>query len=418
MSLFFGKNVGGVKPQLHITRGTNTEAEMMGGPRDNTVFHSDLPYITVVDFFRGAAERINHREAGNVAIDGYRIELPAHILNKIIEGYQYVVLYHPTYIHNDLAAGGYIWETYAATEESMTYQTSGGYEVRYSKFFGSGPTPTGTIDWPNTNWARSPSTARKWMFLSTAMSQSGPIGEIGILVLNIKNHVYQPIPNPFPDTRVLLDRTQFLVGGVHVTDIDYLSRGEINPTDLRFRHNGTVYQVVGLNGARNASLRSGRVDMEADATGASISHGGKPIFTTRVAGVKNSYKESFTYSSGAALTLQTTSNANTNKLIPIAPAGTFDSDTPLVFSSDSNHHAKTSAVVMWRVGNIGTIGNNYYEFRQTPTGPVRTVLRELVSLVGAEDGSLSLWQYLDLFSSGNRITAVSHTWNGQVHSFR
>lgn len=49
MSFFLGKDSSG-DSVLHITQGTNTIPEMLGGVRSNTVFHSSLPYIEIEEY--------------------------------------------------------------------------------------------------------------------------------------------------------------------------------------------------------------------------------------------------------------------------------------------------------------------------------------------------------------------------------
>lgn len=312
MSFFLGKN--GSKPLLHITKGTNTEAQLKGGPISNTVFHSSLPYLQVKSL-RNAVQILP-------VFGRLTVEVPSATLAEISSGFAMLLLlrraswstfkaYDENYgiddrYEHDMTPKLAITSTWQFTESSnppIRPQTSPEVDSfpSVSKKF---------LTIRNTNYNLAPGIPA----LSSDWEQraSDPFVECKFAVLNIKNSGYESV-NPSGEIQVSADK--FAIGSLDIKNFMFIHNVVLNSQDVTFQSDGQTYQII------NSTASSG-LSLEASEGRTVIKYGTKTILDTSADALRVMYRGRYQLNIPAG-SFSTPAGTSLVKNLPFASSGTF-----------------------------------------------------------------------------------------------
>lgn len=247
MSFYLG--TGGSGKLMHITKGSHDKTSMQGASLPDTVFHSDLNYITY-DMY--AADSIDDFVVSGIK-RSTRCKIPLAALNEINLNKWYFVIYK--------VAG--VWyqhlSTVANSPTSLSwYPTASSFEQAYY-----------------------PSSAKLYADLMTADTVIEAC--YFVIIKNLTTLGYEPLTKPSTDVRV--GNGDIVVKGIDLLDLRYISANPINSDDISFYSNSGLMQLV------NSTSASGAMSLISNSSKTEIAVGSKVIFTTAVDRNKVFYSE-------------------------------------------------------------------------------------------------------------------------------
>lgn len=407
MSFYLGKN--GSTPLLHITKGANTESELKGSPRDNTVFHSSLPYLQVRSL----------RDAVTILPDTGRltVEIPYATLSELVEGYAVLLL---------LRRGS--WSTFRAYDENYgiddrfehnmtpmlaiiaTWQfteiSNPPARPQTSPELGISPTlSTRYLTIRNTNYNLgngAPILHSDW-----EQSTTDPFIECKFAVLNIKNSGYVQAST---SGVIEVSSNRFAIGSLDIKNFKFIHNVVLNSTDITFLSDGQVYQII------NSVPVSGGMSLEASNGRTTIKYGNKTIVDTSAADRRVVYKKTYRLDvpAGAASV-----PSHTSKVVSftVASAGEFkDGDEYTVSISTTGVVSSTFAnPLLMRYKTSGSVKPLFWVrvSERVANGTVYVSSEYWVELVTSSDGSLvfrfQVYAYLTAVST-NAIAVTVHKY--------
>ena len=246
MSLYAGKDAANTSI-LHLTKGETELWDMKGPPLANTVFHSELPYVTYTEYPCWAT----------VVRDVPFIQVSEATANALGSSTMFFV-----------AIGGSIFydakDTFASTTGWMNLRhgmwftrhanNSEGFAGFYKpKFFPGGENNLFLPPW------------------------GANLSDIHVYALNIVNGKFLGVPKL--NNEILINKDNFIVRGVDLRHLKYLSCNKINDSDLSYRLNGSYVQLINSANTvgKSLSMISNRVE-------SSIYRGEDAIYTSRAKG--------------------------------------------------------------------------------------------------------------------------------------
>ena len=340
MSFYLG--TGGSGKIMHITKGSYADTAMQGGILPDTVFHSDLGYITYELY-----------DAANYS--PYWL-IPTAALTQIVN------------------------------EKRLYFMIRYSAGIWYEWLQASSNAPSNII------WFTAPGGS-----MSYFPSMSYPYAYIGattealkVLVINIAESGY--IPTPTSGNEVVLRAGDIIVKGVDLYDLKYINATPVNTSDIQFHCNSGAMQLVNsaYTPPNNMSLRSNSSFTE-------IATDGKVIFTTNVVRDKVFFKDIITASIPYGYV--TTSGSGT-WYATIFGAGTFsEGDMFLIkYYQDGqlgyDFSTSANAILRYVNGDIQVYNYSYISGAYHATS----------TYVGAADGSLTIRYNISIYASGTLRT--------------
>lgn len=245
MSLYLGKNASAISI-LHMTQGNTELADMKNGVLSNTVFHSELPYITWVEHpcwvttFNGisfidigstTAAAIGKSKLYIIVVDGV-----------VVQGMQ---------------------DTYTFTSGWMSIKYGGWY--RRATYTGEGFKGfyTPTMYPSSSNYLFCP----PW---------GSALTDIHVYTVNVTTESgYLGIDKP--TNEILVGNDALVVRGVDLLDVNYISSYPINNVDKKYSLGGSDIQLIG-SGVHTVNT----LTLVANATETSIYRGTEALFTSLI----------------------------------------------------------------------------------------------------------------------------------------
>lgn len=340
MSFYLG--TGGSGKIMHITKGSYSDTAMQGGILPDTVFHSDLGYITYEVY-----------DATNYA--PYWL-IPTIALTKII------------------------------TDKRLYFILRYSAGVWYEWLAASSNAPSNII------WYAAPGGSASYLpSLSYPYAYIGATTEaLKVLVINIAESGY--IPTTTSGNEIILRSGDIIVKGVDFYDLKYINATPVNSTDTQFYCNSGVMQLV-----NSAYTSPNNMSLKSNSSLTEISTEGKVIFTTNVVRDKIFFKDIITASIPDGYV--TTSGSGT-WYATIFGAGTFsEGDMFLIkYYQDGQlgYDFSTSANSILRYVN-GDIQIYNYSY-------VSGAYHATSTYVGSADGSLTIRYNISIYASGTILT--------------
>lgn len=253
MSFYLG--TGGSGKIMHITKGSHSDNVMQGSILSDTVFHSDLDYITYSLHIASSIEDLllSGSKVGTV------VKLPTSALSLINNGYWYFIIYKVS-----------------------------GVWYQYLNYLSNAPT---NIRWTTTNdYASSlayyPDASH--LYANLLISAGVTVTDCYFVVIdNLTTTGYEEINKPAND--VFLGNGDIVVKGVDLFDLTYINANPINLEDISFNTNSGQMQLI-----NSASAMPGTMSLKSNSLKTEILLGSKAIFTTDVVRDKVFYDSKIT----------------------------------------------------------------------------------------------------------------------------
>lgn len=247
MSFYLG--TGGSGKIMHITKGSYTDTAMQGGVLPDTVFHSDLGYITY-ELFTGPISTVS------IYIGtGSFMEVPISCIELLMSNRLYFL---------------------------FTKNTSGVW-VEYTN-----PTQNASsaIIWYNSDRTASsnyPTTVCRFIYVYPVVL------DFYIAVVNI-NRTTGYIPIPTSSTDIIVRSGDIIVKGVDLYDLKYINSSQVNSEDILVTVNSGTIQLVNSSPApfNNMSIVS-------NPSYTKIFNGTKPIWDTTINRDKLRFEGTYTH---------------------------------------------------------------------------------------------------------------------------
>ncbi len=239
MSFYLG--TGGSGKIMHITKGSYTDTAMQGGILPDTVFHSDLDYITYTLYAPDTIEDYIY----NSVKYSTRCKVSSTLLAQLLSTKWYFVIYKIAEV----------W-----------YQ--------YLRYVGNSPTnmlwyPT-ALSFTGTYY---PSSTNPYADIQTGSSQVEAC--YFVILDNLTTAGYTGVAKIGND--IILRNSDIIVKGVDLFDLRYLNASPINSSDISFVTNLGSMQLI--NSIVNPS---GTMSILSNSSNTEISVSGKILFTTAV----------------------------------------------------------------------------------------------------------------------------------------
>lgn len=210
MSLYLGDNTAGNKV-LHITKSTSTIEELKSGVSTNTVFHSDLNYVTVKKCTGTILD-------GILTIDSsLRAELDAKIWIVVSSSDTFINPYIQYDEYSGISYGTWI------TATTMRLAANSGPVWTY---LGSSYVP-------------------KYAWRSAPILSSTHNGECKIFIFSASETQFYPSLKT--NNEIKIGQGTVNIGGVDLTSMGYVSRGVLNSMDPWFTIQGIPIQITNVN---------------------------------------------------------------------------------------------------------------------------------------------------------------------------
>lgn len=304
MSFYLG--TGGSGKIMHITQGSYDSSNMQGTALPDTVFHSDLPYITwkEITCTRNnsvglpnslAAVTISSDDANLIASNNYSWFF-------VCDGNVYsdcTIDYYPAVIPN---TGNYGWGVWSqpSNNDSTSCQPFGNY---------------------------------------TVFSFNASYSSIRLFILNISNSDFIPIETTTND--IVVAPGNISVKGVDLTNLKYLRRLQINSTDLVANTGSTTLQFI--DGAHMAST-----SIKSNPTKTVIGDGTYTLFDSSIGGnliyvgEKKSITLPIVWNSNDTYTINHSNSSGKYCVVRIFGAGNGIASNTLIISLDNHPEARIS----------------------------------------------------------------------------
>lgn len=304
MSFYLG--TGGSGKIMHITKGSYTDTAMQGGILPDTVFHSDLPYITWKEIpctRTDSAGLPNSLAAITISsVDANLIASNNYSWFFVCDGNVYsncTIDYYPALISN---TGNYGWGVWSIpnNNDSTSCQPYGSY---------------------------------------TVFSFNAAYSSIRLFILNISNSDFIPIQTTTND--IVVAPGNISVKGIDLTDLKYLRRLQINSTDLVANTGSTTLQLI--DGAHMT-----RTSIKSNSTKTTIGDGIYTLFDSSIGGnfIYIGQKQSITlpvvWNSNNSYTLTHSDYAGKYCVVRIFGAGNGIASSTLIISLDSHPETRIS----------------------------------------------------------------------------
>lgn len=313
MSLLIGKDLVD-DPIMHITRTVKSATELKSGIIDgDTVFHSDLPYVshTPITSISATAGNVGSILFGWVqGVDGVFYTFPTSMLsipalNKL--------LILPTLNNKTLAE--FIGED----------NTGGGYNVSELLWYAT------TAGGDDNNNSYYPTTIYKYLFVPL----SSPSILCKLLITNIRVDSGWITPT-YDSSGITINNSDITIMGNSIAQFKYLSNTSINAIDDDILTNSGYIQAV------NSVNSTGNMKLSSDSSEISISIDNKRLFYSNVPVGKIFYNQKFTND----ITLNDTGTAIAHNL---AVGDMF------VLENGYNINGATTSIYKFTTGIIGTV---------------------------------------------------------------
>lgn len=246
MSLYVGKDDASTSI-LHLTRGDTELLDMKGPPLANTVFHSELPYITYTEYPCWAT-----------VVRGIPfIQVSVDTANALGNSTMFFV-----------TIGGAVIQS---SQDTFTF-TSGWMSIKYGMWF-----QIYSYNLEGFAGFYKPSFSPGGDYYLFLPPWGSNLSDIHIYALNIVNGAFLGVPKL--NNEILINNDNFIVRGVDLLHLKYLSCNKINNSDLTYSLNGSYLQLINSidTTGKHLSMISNRVE-------SSIYRDEDAIYTSRVKG--------------------------------------------------------------------------------------------------------------------------------------
>lgn len=242
MSLYAGKDDTGTSI-LHLTSGNTELLDMKGPPLANTVFHSELPYVTYTEYPCWAT-----------VVRGIPfIQVSQDTANALGNSTMFFI-----------TIGGVVVQS---SQNTLTF-TSGWMNIKYGMWFSIYNYNGGFY---------SPSFSPGGDYYLFLPPWGSNLSDIHVYALNIVNGTFLGVPKS--NNEILINNDNFIVRGVDLLHLKYLSCNKINNSDLTYSLNGSYLQLINSidTVGKHLSMISNRVE-------SSIYRDSDAIYTSLVKG--------------------------------------------------------------------------------------------------------------------------------------
>jgi hypothetical protein len=275
MSFYIGKKDNG-DSLCHITHGTHTIDEMKDGIISNTIFHSDVSYVTY-DYYTitkvGTPNILVSLAADGSGTNFYRphavYSLPTECLNKLIDGYAYFIL---TSIGRNMTSN--IGASYPVLRfANFVSSQVQGNQIYVPRNFVS--VTSGNIHWNDA--PGSPSSVYKYLAINNGYTTSP--STLTLVVLNFKpNGVIDPLTKI--GTATDIGNGKFVVNGIDLAKTKFLSKFEVNSSNYNFDL-GTNSGIRNMQ-MLNSTTYNQSVNISSNATATEVAIGGEKIIDSSI----------------------------------------------------------------------------------------------------------------------------------------
>lgn len=295
MSLYIGKDDVG-NSMMHITKGVNTVNEMKNGILSNTVFHSDLPYLTYTSY--DAISYTDYYKAGYYDVTS--VQFPSEAISDIISGNKlYLVVVNGEVLNTsdfytaEIPVGSnipvgvsigtwYASDSYIASSEQIYYSDysyAPSYGYNYKKIQGAGKR------------------------------------NVKLVVINVNIDGGWILPS-FTGNDIFISSSGIIIKGVDILNYRYLSPLILNSTDSVLSNGITTFQLINEVGGSSLTLSTYE-----DIT---IKIDNKVIFSTSTSASRVFFNSSSKYASSLDILYVDTGIYNRQRAYCLASLETFE----------------------------------------------------------------------------------------------
>lgn len=252
MSLYLGENALGGK-LMHITKNSYDTNEMKDGVLADTVFHSDLPYVTYSVY--SAIEYVDYSLNGWYSSTS--VKFPISCVQDILSGITTKVYF--------VVVDGVVFNGCDFFTAEIPYESNIPVGVTIGTWYASHGYAGGTQVYYD-DYSYTPKITHLYKKIQRAGKRN-----VKIVVLNIADDG-QYTPPTFTDTDIKIGGGKILVKGIDLINYRYISDGIINSTDDTITNgSGGVFQLVN-------SIVGSSLDIVSNTAGSTIAVDGKVLF--------------------------------------------------------------------------------------------------------------------------------------------